>query len=226
MLNAVIAVVAAYLWASVPSAYLVGRYLKGIDIRSYGSGNLGASNVTEQINMRTGLLLGVFDSLAKGTLPVIVARALDQDPSVQAAAGVAAIAGHNWSLYIRFTGGRGLATAFGVVLGLFLWAEMAVLLVMVAFGRYVLKDTALWALVGVLVLPGLALIRGEPTEIVYMLVAVVILLLLKRLTANWEPPRTEQHSLPRVMAYRLLWDRDVSRKDRWTARSPSAEREV
>ena len=226
MLSAVIAAAAAYLWASVPSAYLAGRYLKGIDIRSYGSGNVGASNVIEQMDMRTGLLLGAFDSLAKGTLPVIVARALDQDQSVQAVAGVAAIAGHNWSVYIGFTGGRGLATAIGVVLGLALWIELAVLLAVIAFGRYVLKDTALWALIGALLLPALALWRGVAPEFVYMLLAIGVLFVLKRLSANWESPRAEQYSLLRVMGHRLLWDRDVSRKDMWTARRPPAEPEA
>jgi glycerol-3-phosphate acyltransferase PlsY len=203
---------------------LAARYFKGIDIRDYGSGNVGASNLSEQMDVRTGLLLGAFDSLVKGAAPVIVARALDQSLAVQVAAGVAAIAGHNWSIYIRFTGGRGLATAIGVVLGLQLWVELAVLLAFIGFGRYALKDIALWALIATLVLPALAAIRGAPAEIVYLFLAIVLLLSLKRLTANWETPRNKQYSLPRVVGYRLLWDRDVGRKDEWTARRPIPER--
>ena len=224
-MESVVVIVAAYLWGSVPSAYLVGRYLRGIDIRDHGSGNLGASNIMEQVGLRTGLLLGVFDSLGKGTVPVVLALALDQSLLVQAATGVAAIAGHNWSVYIRFTGGRGLATFLGVALGLLLWIELLAWLALIAFGHYITRETALWSLIAMLLVPALALILGEPAEIVYMLVAIAAVLALKRITANWERPRTERYSLPRVMGHRLLWDRDVSRKEQWTARHPRSEHE-
>ena len=116
MLEAALLILGAYLWGSVPSTYVAARYLRGIDIREFGSGNVGSANFMAHVGRRTGFLLGTSDCLVKGTLPVVVAKLLDQSLGVQAGVGLAAIAGHNWSPYIRFTGGRGVATAIGVVL--------------------------------------------------------------------------------------------------------------
>ena len=224
MLTSALLVLAAYLWGAVPSAYLVGRYLKGIDIRRYGSGNVGASNVMALVGNWTGLWLGTFDCLAKGTLPLVVAKLMDQSLAVQAVVGLAAIAGHNWSPYIGFTGGRGVATGIGVLIGLLMWREVLIgLLIIWIMGRLVSRDSGFWTLVAALAIPVLAHLFSEPTELVYASGAMALLMLIKRLTANWEAPRGE-HSLSRVLAYRLLWDRDVPRKERWTDRRPPAKR--
>ena len=223
MLTSALLVLAAYLWGAVPSTYLVGRYLKGIDIRRHGTGNVGASNVMALVGNWTGLWLGTFDCLAKGTLPLVVANLMDQSLAVQAVAGLAAIAGHNWSPYIGFTGGRGVATTVGVLVGLLMWREVLIgLLIIWIMGRMVSRDAGFWTLVAALTIPILAHLFSEPSELVYASVAMALLMLIKRLTANWESPRGE-YSLPRVLAYRLLWDRDVPRKESWTDRRPPAE---
>ena len=217
-------ILAAYLWGAIPSAYLVGRYFKGIDIRDYGSGNVGASNLMEHVGKWTGLLLGSFDAVAKGTLPVVAAKLLDQSVAVQAGVGLAAIAGHNWSPYIRFTGGRGVATVMGVMLGFLMWREMLVGALLIGIiGKRLTHESAFWSLVAVLTLPLQASLFGQPPELVYMSIGITLLLASKRLTANWEPPRSTQHSLPKVLAYRLLWDRDVPRREGWTGRRPPVE---
>jgi glycerol-3-phosphate acyltransferase PlsY len=223
MLSSALLVLASYLWGAVPSAYLLGRRLKGIDVRRHGSGNVGASNVMVLMGRWTGLWLGAFDSLGKGTLPVVVAKLMDESLAVQAVAGLAAIAGHNWSPYIRFTGGRGVATAIGVLIGLLMWKELLIgALILGVMWRPVSRDTGIWTLVMILAVPVLAYLIGEPAELVYASGAILLLLMLKRLTANWETPRGE-YSLPRVLAYRLLWDRDVQSRDRWTDRRPPSE---
>ena len=225
MLDSALVILAAYFWGAVPSAYIVGRYLRGVDIRSYGSGNVGASNLSALMGWWTGLGLGAFDCLAKGALPVVVAGLLDQDLSVQAGAGLAAIAGHNWSPYIRFTGGRGVATAIGVLVGLAMWKELLAMgLIMGLIGRLLLRDFGLWTLLAAIALPFLTLLFRQPVDLTYMSIAIVLLLVLKRLTANWERPAGD-YDLPRVLAFRVLWDRDVPRKEDWTARRPSSERE-
>ena len=225
MLDATLFIVGAYLWGAVPSAYLVGRYLKGIDIREYGSGNVGATNVMTHVGRWTGFLLGTFDCVAKGTLPVLMAKVLDQSVAVQAGTGLAAIAGHNWSPYIRFTGGRGVATAIGVVLGsLLIWEFLILTVVMGAIGRLLFRDMGIWTFVSMLGLPVLMYLFDRPAEIVYMGLAIGVLLILKRLTTNWEFPSGEV-SLMRVMAYRVLWDRDVPKGAQWTKRLPSLEEE-
>ena len=218
--TATLLVIAAYLWGAFPSAYLVARYLKGIDIRSYGSGNVGASNVAEHVGGRIGLAIGIFDALGKGTLTIVIARLLGQDLWVQVWMGLAVIVGHNWSVYLRLTGGRGIATSLGVVLGLGLVWELPVWVAFIAFGRFGRRDTALWVLVGALTLPFVAGVRGQPTEIVWMLGAIVLLIVAKRTMANWNWPRSEGSGFARVLANRVLWDRDDSIKNQWTVRRP------
>ena len=222
MAQTVLLILGAYLWGAIPSAYLVGRYLKGIDIRDYGSGNVGASNVGEHVGKWPALLLGTFDFVGKGTLPVLLAKQMDPSLAVQAGAGLAAIAGHNWSPYIRFTGGRGVATAGGVLLGLFMWQELLTEVVLFWFiGRAIFRETGFWALISMLVLPLLAYLYGRPEELIYMSFGIAVLLVVKRLTANWEAP-VGDFGPRRVLTYRLLWDRDVPRKEQWTARRPAS----
>jgi len=154
VLEATLIIGGAYLVGSIPSAFLLVRSMKGIDIRSYGSGNAGATNVMVHAGWWTGVSLGTFDSLVKGTLPVVVARLFDQSLGVQAAAGLVAVVGHNWSPFLRFTGGRGVATALGVVLGFPLWWEYLILTVVIGLiGRLLYKDTGFWTLVALVALP-------------------------------------------------------------------------
>ena len=225
MLVTALIALAAYLWGALPSAYLVGRYLKGIDIRRYGSGNLGATNVMDHVGRWTGFGLGVFDTVGKGTLPVLAAGLMGQSLAVQALAGLAAMAGHNWSPYVGFTGGRGVATAIGVLLGLSMWWEMLAGAFMIGLvGRLITRDTAVWTMLSALALPLLAYLYGEPRELVYMSAGIAALLAAKRLTANWEPPGDE-HSLVRVLGRRLLWDRDAPHRALWTGRHPPSDEE-
>ncbi len=233
MLTAALLVVGAYLAGGVPSAYVLSRCLRGIDIREYGSGNMGASNVVAIIGKRAGITLGAYDCLVKGLLPVLLARFLDQSIGAQAAVGMAAVIGHCWSPYMGFTGGRGIGTVIGVMLGFAMFYEMAVLgLGMGVVGRILYRDTGFWTFLALLSLPPLTLLvnslpwqpflfyRGD--ELAYMSLAAVPILLLKRLTANWERPPAG-YSLARVAFNRVLWDRDVSRKEEWTQRHPVEE---
>ena len=232
MLTAALFIAGAYLWGAIPSAYLAGRYLKGIDIRRYGSGNIGAANVMSQVGKGTGWLIGTFDCLGKGALPVFLAAyVFEESLAIQVATGLAAIAGHNWSPYIRFTGGRGVAPAVGVVFGFQMWWEFLILtVVMGAIGRLLFRETAFWTFVSILLLPLLAFLfdRFTPVdrspEVLYMTLGIAVLLLAKRLTANWERPPNDA-PLIMVLMYRLLWDRDVARQTQWTERRPQSETE-
>ncbi len=215
-----IIVIGAYLVGSIPTAYLVAKYKAGIDIRNYGSGNVGAANVSSHVGARIGFTLGTFDCVVKGILPVVIAGLLGQSVAVQVAAGLAAVVGHNWSPFIGFTGGRGIATVIGIVVGLGMWWEVLILAVILgAMGWLIFKDTAFWSFVSMIALPILAFLFDRPLEVVVMSVIIGILLLLKRATANWNFPETEEGAY-RVFFYRILWDRDVSKKIEWTSRLP------
>lgn len=114
---AVLAVVGAYLLGAVPFGLLVVRAVTGRDIRKEGSGNIGASNVYRVAGPAVGVLVLSLD-LLKGLLPVVVSQRLGLDSATTIAAGLAAIAGHNWSVFLRGAGGKGVATSYGVLLAL------------------------------------------------------------------------------------------------------------
>ncbi|MEI6503780.1 MAG: glycerol-3-phosphate 1-O-acyltransferase PlsY [Armatimonadota bacterium] len=115
---AIFAVLAAYLFGGIPVGLLVGR-ARGIDdIRKHGSGNIGASNVLRVIGVKAGLFVWLADAL-KGYVPVAVAiSVLRLDMPAVAVVAVAAMAGHCFSPYLKLTGGRGVSTSLGVIIGL------------------------------------------------------------------------------------------------------------
>ena len=112
----VIAVI-GYLMGSIPSGIIAGRLAQGIDIRDYGSGKMGFTNALRTIGLKASLPILVAD-LAKGALPVVIARVLSDNAYVQTVGGLAAVAGHDWPVFAGFRGGRGVTTSFGVLLGM------------------------------------------------------------------------------------------------------------
>jgi acyl phosphate:glycerol-3-phosphate acyltransferase len=107
----------SYLLGSIPVGYLIGR-LFGVDIRTKGSGNIGAANILRVIGKGPAVTTLFLDA-GKGFLPVILARKVWFLPPVWIiGVGLAAIIGHTFSLFLRFKGGKGVATSFGVLIGL------------------------------------------------------------------------------------------------------------
>lgn len=112
-------VVASYLVGAIPMGYIAGRVLKGIDIRDYGSGKIGATNVLRVLGYRPFIAVMVADAL-KGYVPVLVTwyvfngGDIKDAHALQVAAGIAAVLGHDYPVYIGFRGGRGVAVSFGV----------------------------------------------------------------------------------------------------------------
>ena len=125
-------VLAAYLAGSLPTSYVVGRAFGGVDLQRKGSGNLGATNVYRALGMRVAVPVGLVD-IAKGWLPAWAFPMLDGVPADGWAVGygAAAILGHTFSCWVRFRGGKGVATAAGAFLALSPLAVLAALLVWV-----------------------------------------------------------------------------------------------
>lgn len=207
-----------YLLGSIPTAYLVARWRRGIDIRRYGSGTVGASNVARHVGRGYFLAVAFFDVLVKGAGAVLVARWLGLGPSYQALAAVAAVAGHNWSAYIKFSGGRALSVVIGSLL-LLGWKEMLALLAVAGLGWLIFRSSALWFGISLALLPIWALLLGEPPTIVLFCVGLLGLVALKRLLSN---PGTAPAGLRwRDMAIpRLLYDRDTWKAGDWVTRKP------
>jgi glycerol-3-phosphate acyltransferase PlsY len=116
--------VGGYLLGSVPFGILVGRGFFGVDPRTVGSGNIGTANAMRAFG-RAGAALVLIGDALKGAFPTFVALKLLGDPLMVAAVGLATVAGHNWSIFLRFTGGKGVATTLGVVIVLSLPAAAA-----------------------------------------------------------------------------------------------------
>ena len=131
---------AAYLLGTIPFGLLLARILGGKDVREHGSGNIGATNVSRVAGPVAGILTLILDT-AKGAAAVwIAARFADHNATAMILAGISALAGHSFPIWLKFNGGKGVATALGVFLVLSPSAALAALLVFVltfAFWRYV-----------------------------------------------------------------------------------------
>lgn len=111
-------ILGAFLAGSIPTGYLMGRWFKGVDIRQHGSGNLGAANVFRVLGTGAGIVTLAVD-VVKGTIPVACARVWEGASGwFSILTGLAAIAGHNWTPFLGFHGGKGVATSAGVCLAL------------------------------------------------------------------------------------------------------------
>ncbi|MFQ5927202.1 MAG: glycerol-3-phosphate 1-O-acyltransferase PlsY [Terriglobia bacterium] len=137
---AIVSILLAYLLGAIPFGYLLMKLRRGKDIRTTGSGSIGATNVTRVLGPASGLLTLLLD-VAKGYLAVLLAAGLtSRDTTWMAAAGLAAIVGHIFPLYLGFRGGKGVATGLGVFVHFTPWAVASVLavwLAVVAVWRYV-----------------------------------------------------------------------------------------
>jgi acyl phosphate:glycerol-3-phosphate acyltransferase len=133
-MEAIIAIF-SYLIGSIPAGYIVGR-LAGLDVRKSGSGNIGATNVARVAGKTRGLLTLLADS-AKGFIPAIIAQQMAFSHTAVAVVATAAFLGHLYPVFLRFQGGKGVATAFGVLLAL---APIATLVSLAVFTAVILSS--------------------------------------------------------------------------------------
>ncbi len=201
MIDVLLVLVIAYLFGSFPTAIIAGKLLRKIDIRDYGSGNAGATNVFRVLGWRAALVVLLIDML-KGFIPVFwITPAIHSDPQTviyyQIAAAIAAIVGHIWTIFAGFKGGKGVGTSAGVFLALApvpLLIALAVFALIVAFTRYVSLGSLLAALTFLLVMSLRKFVFHLPVpDILFYLSVVVVILIwyahrqnIKRLLAGNE----------------------------------------
>ena len=124
--------VASYLLGAVPTSYIAGRLLRGIDLREHGSKNLGATNLYRVLGWRVAVPVGLFD-MGKGLVPVLLfAPHVSTSQTFALVCGLTAMVGHVFSVFVGFKGGKGVATAAGVMLGLTPAALLIALVVWIA----------------------------------------------------------------------------------------------
>ena len=163
-------VVAAYLIGNFNFAYILVKFLKNEDVRDYGSGNAGTTNVLRVMGKNVAIPVFLLDAL-KGCLVIVVGRyLLNLDEVFLVCGGIAVVAGHNWPAFLQFRGGKGTATSIGVFL-VYDW-EVAIIAIMI--GLIVLaiwKMVSLTSMVGMTMLPVFALLLGRTiTEVVFAVV--------------------------------------------------------
>ncbi|MBI2165839.1 MAG: glycerol-3-phosphate acyltransferase [Chloroflexi bacterium] len=221
-----VATLIGYLLGSIPSAFIVGKALGGMDIRRRGSGNVGASNIMVHFGVPVGLAVGTFDCLVKGTLPPLLAAKVFGLPFWGAAIpGLAAVAGHAWSPFIGFRGGRGVATAIGVMLAMSTlghWVPGAGFSLVALLGWLRFRSAGFWVGAGFYLMPLWPLVLGRPGQETLFALSLTVLLAAKRLMGNWERPVATEPTY-RVILYRLLLDRDVRDRKEWIARQRGEE---
>jgi glycerol-3-phosphate acyltransferase PlsY len=162
LLDFAVVIAASYLVGSIPFGYIAGRVQRGIDVRDYGSGATGATNVMRTLGKGAFVAVLVGDAL-KGYAPVLVTWYLFHTHDLQVASGLAAVLGHDFPLYIGFRGGRGVATSFGVYAALALPVSVslvAVALFIVLTFRYMSLMSIVTVPLGALVLLLLAVFQG------------------------------------------------------------------
>ena len=200
----VLLIIGAYLVGSIPSAYLIARWRRGIDPRAVGSGNVGASNLRLTVGLWAAIAVAIIDN-AKGAVPVWLGLRLGLGVPTAYAAGLAAVVGHDWSVWLSFQGGRGGATTVGAFLVAFPPAA-AWIIVLVLVGGAVHWAAPLHAF-ALLMVPLWSLALGRPPAVFYLALAMIALMFIKRLEANqrFAAPPGERAE---VWRNRLLLDRD------------------
>jgi glycerol-3-phosphate acyltransferase PlsY len=161
-MNEFLAVVAAYLMGSIPFAQLLSRR-RGIDLRRVGSGNVGATNVLRTVGVRAAVLAMLLDAV-KGMIAVLIAQRLTTGVALPVAAGLASVIGHVYPVWLRFRGGKGVATAagaFGVLTPAALGVAAAVFLFAVGLTRFI----SVGSIAAALTLAAWALASDAPTGV-------------------------------------------------------------
>lgn len=217
IIKTILLIVFGYLLGSIPAAYVAGRWLRGVDIRRYGSGTVSGSMVWDHVAPWAVIPVGLFD-VAKAWLPAWIGISLGLGVPISAAAGLAAAVGHNWPIFLRFTGGRGLGCFLGVWLAIYPWGA-AWMLGILAVG-WLLGDSAPWALAGIGTLPLFAGWMGGLPTVGPIALAMLLITLAKRLEANRRPLPEAGPERTRVLLRRLFLDRDIGSHRDWIRREP------
>jgi len=198
MLLSFLVLIISYILGSIPIGLIVGKVSRGIDIRQFGSGNIGATNVLRTLGIVPATVVFIGDTL-KGLGAVLIARSLLSDyPMVIVLAGLAAIAGHSASVFLGFKGGKGVATSLGVIIGitpLVACTAFGLWVIIVAVTRYVSIASIIASISAPVMMWFSKKLFGRPTPIEYTIfaAAAAVLILIRhksnisRLISGTEP---------------------------------------
>jgi glycerol-3-phosphate acyltransferase PlsY len=219
----ILLLVGGYLMGAIPAAYLAARWSRRIDIRQYGSGNVGGANLVKVSARWLAVMVVIFD-IGKAMPAVWVAHLVGLDLNQQLAIGIASIIGHNWPVFLRFNGGRGIATIMGVALitplvnDLIPWSFIAFMAIMI-INVLTVRNIPVGIGICVAVMPIVSWAVDEPLALTLAFVAMFIIMVIRRLT----PPRTPDSAsvtTGELLLNRFLFDRDIRDREAWIHRKP------
>jgi glycerol-3-phosphate acyltransferase PlsY len=221
------------MFGAIPTAYLAVRIRRGEDIRQIGSGNVGGANAIQAMGSTVGLIVMAFDVFVKGPLPVIIAGSvLDYGKGVEVVGGCAALIGHNWSIFLRFSGGRGLGTGSGVMFALawpiwFIFAGIGLVYWIIT------RNSPVGWVIALVLLPFIVAGFGLPLEYVIYATLFTVISAIKRVASNpgdrrasleippGQPGETpETASRLHIYWNRLIYDRDIKDREAWLRGDP------
>jgi glycerol-3-phosphate acyltransferase PlsY len=191
ILSSLLLLAIGYLLGSMPNGYVAGRWLKGIDLRQCGSGSTGATNVLRNVGKGPALAVFLID-VGKGALAVLLAKSVGLSDWLQVLAGLAALAGHIWPVWLGWKGGKAVATGLGMFLGL-AWpvglACFGLFMAVISISRIV----SLSSVVAAIGLPVLMVLAGANGASISVSVVASVMVLwrhrsnIERLIAGTEP---------------------------------------
>lgn len=228
MITWIVLIIVAYLFGSIPFSYLAGK-IRGIDLSKQGTHQVGAGNLWRMTSRKLGLIVGCFDFL-KGILMVWVAYLLELEAGPQLVVGLAVIIGHNWPVFLRFHGGRGIATLLGLAIILPVLNDISPWPSVIAVGftvvmTVIFRSSPLPVLISAASLPLTSWLFHNPTGVVTAFLAIFMVVVVKRLTAQPAPEKLEI-SHARLFFNRLLFDRDIADRSIWVNRKHFDEKEI
>jgi len=202
--------IVGYIFGSVPFSYLAGRYY-GVDIRTVGTRAASPGNVWRSVGHLSGVATGVAE-VAKGIIPMLAARTLTGDDLAVLLVGLAAIAGHNWPIFLGFDGGRGASLGLVTMLLVsYQWLGLA--LVPLAALTIALRDSAPAILAAFVLAPAFAVLLGFPQPVVVAAIGIPALTILRRVTARMDTDAVDGHRWT-TLGSRLIFDRPERQRKR------------
>jgi len=216
MLGPILVVLAAYLIGSIPIAYIFGRAIRGIDLRQYGSANVGASNVYQSVARWAVVPVGLLE-IAQGMAGIMLAKFLGQGLGLQVTAGLAAITGQAWSVFLGFSGGRGIGPSIGFMLGLA--PPVLAAFTVISLLGWPLHSFPLSVGVAIALTPLASLIADGAGPVAAGCLGMALIVFAKRLLTNRIGLPADQDWRDALLN-RLLFDRDVRDRDEWVRRMP------
>ncbi len=189
----ILAILLSYLLGAVPFGLFFSKLFSSVDVRTVGSGNIGATNVLRAAGKKAAILTLLTDAV-KGLIPVLIVKSIFQDDAITVLSGAAAILGHNFPVYLKFKGGKGVATSYGVVFAVSPWIGFICLLIWVLVA-YIWRYSSLSALVAFTCYLGLIFLTTSPISKPFGLLSLFIFGMIyyrhreniKRLLTGTEP---------------------------------------